>query len=308
MSETTDKPKLGARAPLGLKRTVETGKVKQSFSHGRSNTVVVEVKKRRILGRPGEAEAPKPEPAPRPPRRAPPSRRPRPSPPRDRPTTPPPAASARRSCCARPRRRARRARGSPPPRGHAGQGADRRRAPPRRGESQGRGSASSAPRKRRSSAPTRSRPSPAPRRAARAGRARGRRRGRGERRRPGHARPKHGHAPAKRPEPARPTRGRDEHRRERGKLTVTRALDDEGDARARSLAALRRSARRRRGAHQQAGPQAKQVRDVVVPEAITVQELANRMAERGADLVKACSRWARRSPSPRRSTRTRPSC
>ena len=52
-----DKPKLGMRAPLGLKRTVETGKVKQSFSHGRSNTVVVEVKKRRILGRPGEGEA-----------------------------------------------------------------------------------------------------------------------------------------------------------------------------------------------------------------------------------------------------------
>src|SRR3954453_14545439 len=74
MSETTDKPKLGARAPLGLKRTVETGKVKQSFSHGRSNTVVVEVKKRRILGpgggAPAEAvpvpvpEAPKPAPAP----------------------------------------------------------------------------------------------------------------------------------------------------------------------------------------------------------------------------------------------------
>src|SRR3954463_9762395 len=68
MSETTDKPKLGARAPLGLKRTVETGKVKQSFSHGRSNTVVVEVKKRRILGRPGEAPpAPAPEPGERPP-------------------------------------------------------------------------------------------------------------------------------------------------------------------------------------------------------------------------------------------------
>ena len=60
MSDTeNEKPKLGMRAPLGLKRTVETGKVKQSFSHGRSNTVVVEVKKRRILGRPGEAEAPK---------------------------------------------------------------------------------------------------------------------------------------------------------------------------------------------------------------------------------------------------------
>jgi translation initiation factor IF-2 len=37
----------------------------------------------------------------------------------------------------------------------------------------------------------------------------------------------------------------------------------------------------------QAGPSAKQVRDVVVPEGITVGELANRMAERAADLVKA---------------------
>src|SRR5205085_3645559 len=65
MTDQTEKPKLGTRPPLGLKRTVETGKVKQSFSHGRSNTVVVEVKKRRILGRPGEpapVEAPKPEP------------------------------------------------------------------------------------------------------------------------------------------------------------------------------------------------------------------------------------------------------
>src|SRR6058998_3683075 len=63
MADQTEKPKLGTRPSLGIKRTVETGKVKQSFSHGRSNTVVVEVKKRRILGRPGEAppvEAPKP--------------------------------------------------------------------------------------------------------------------------------------------------------------------------------------------------------------------------------------------------------
>src|SRR5687767_11854478 len=66
MTDQTEKPKLGTRPPLGLKRTVETGKVKQSFSHGRSNTVVVEVKKRRILGKPGEAapaDAPKPQPA-----------------------------------------------------------------------------------------------------------------------------------------------------------------------------------------------------------------------------------------------------
>ena len=62
MTDQSDKPKLGTRPPLGLKRTVETGKVKQSFSHGRSNTVVVEVKKRRILAKPGEAPVAAPEP------------------------------------------------------------------------------------------------------------------------------------------------------------------------------------------------------------------------------------------------------
>src|ERR1700754_536225 len=57
-----DKPKLGMRAPLGVRRTVETGKVKQSFSHGRSNTVIVETKKARILRRPGDpAPATEPE-------------------------------------------------------------------------------------------------------------------------------------------------------------------------------------------------------------------------------------------------------
>src|SRR5690349_18280890 len=72
MADQTEKPKLGTRPPLGLKRTVETGKVKQSFSHGRSNTVVVEVKKRRILGRPGEAPPPPaPEPVAEAPRPAP---------------------------------------------------------------------------------------------------------------------------------------------------------------------------------------------------------------------------------------------
>ena len=80
MSETdNEKPKLGMRAPLGVRRTVETGKVKQSFSHGRSNTVIVETKKARTFRRPGEAEptpatpaaapspavAPAPAPAPR---------------------------------------------------------------------------------------------------------------------------------------------------------------------------------------------------------------------------------------------------
>jgi translation initiation factor IF-2 len=69
---------------------------------------------------------------------------------------------------------------------------------------------------------------------------------------------------------------------------VTRALNEDEGARARSLAALKRAREKERRAHfsGQSQPREKQVRDVVVPEAITVQELANRMAEK-ADLVKA---------------------
>jgi translation initiation factor IF-2 len=104
-----------------------------------------------------------------------------------------------------------------------------------------------------------------------------------ERRGPG--RPKHGAAAPK--PPARPVRGRDD-RRHAGKLTVTRALaGDEDSNRARSLAALRRAREKEKRSHSQAGPSAKQVRDVVVPDTITVGELANRMAERAADLVKS---------------------
>ncbi|EQB30653.1 translation initiation factor IF-2, partial [Sphingobium ummariense] len=98
-------------------------------------------------------------------------------------------------------------------------------------------------------------------------------------------------APVKRPEPAKPDRAKrgDDNRRQAGKLTVTRALADDDSARARSLAALKRAREKERRAHYAGGAQQreKQVRDVVVPESITVQELANRMAEKGADLVKA---------------------
>ncbi|MGH6832059.1 MAG: translation initiation factor IF-2, partial [Methyloceanibacter sp.] len=50
--------------------------------------------------------------------------------------------------------------------------------------------------------------------------------------------------------------------------------------------ALKRAREKEKRSHMQSGPQAKQVREVVVPEAITVQELANRMAERGVDVIK----------------------
>jgi translation initiation factor IF-2 len=53
------------------------------------------------------------------------------------------------------------------------------------------------------------------------------------------------------------------------------------------MAALKRAREKGKRGQGSVGPSAKQVRDVVVPETITVGELANRMAERGADLVKA---------------------
>ena len=62
MTDSTDKPTLG-RKPLGLKTSVQAGEVKQTFSHGRTNKVVVEVKRRKLIGKPGEA-APTPAPEP----------------------------------------------------------------------------------------------------------------------------------------------------------------------------------------------------------------------------------------------------
>ena len=75
-----------------------------------------------------------------------------------------------------------------------------------------------------------------------------------------------------------------EERRVRGRLTITNALDEE--QRQRSLASLKRH--RERQKKQTIGPQAqlKIQRDVVIPEVITIQELANRMAERGVDVIK----------------------
>jgi translation initiation factor IF-2 len=286
MSETSDKPKLGARAPLGLKRTVETGKVKQSFSHGRSNTVVVEVKKRRILGPQSAQEA-----APAPVQEAPkPAAPPAPAPVAPRPAPPQRPASdatSRRELQEKLLREAEESRlqqleearrREDKQAAEATEEEKRRAEENRRAEEERAEAARLAAEEeaRRAAEPAPPAESAPPAAAA----------DEDEDRRPAHARPK-GHSPApKRPEPARPVRGRDD-RRHAGKLTVTRALSGEDDSRARSLAALRRSREKEKRAHQQSGPSAKQVRDVIVPEAITVQELANRMAERGADLVKA---------------------
>jgi len=279
----TEKPKLGMRAPLGIKRTVETGQVKQSFSHGRQNTVVVEVKRRRILGKPGEAEATpivetKVEAAPPPPPPAPPPAPKAPAEPqlsrkeiqekllRE-------AEEARMAALEGARRREEQAK-------QQVSEEEKRRAEDNRKaeeaaveaarlalEEEARQAALAAEREANAPAPVMA-PTPAaddedrPRR--------------------------HGAGLPPRREPERPTRGRGvDDRRQSGKLTVSRALDDGEGARARSLAALKRAREKEKRSHMQGGPAVKQVRDVSVPEAITVQELANRMAERGADLVKA---------------------
>jgi translation initiation factor IF-2 len=283
MTDQSDKPKLGTRPPLGLKRTVETGKVKQSFSHGRSNTVVVEVKKRRILGKPGEAaaavvEAPAPVVA-------------TPAPAPVRPATPAPVTrrpvddiSSRRELQERLLREADEARMSSleearrrDDRAKVDQTEDEKR----RAEDNRKADEAAAVEAARIAALP-----PEPNAAA-----------------PADAQPEDGPAApgddrvyrkpgpvqvVKRPDPVRPARGKmGDDRRPAGKLTVTRALAGEEDNRTRSLAALRRAREKEKRAHASSGPSAKQFREVVVPESITVQELANRMAERGGDLIKS---------------------
>ncbi len=85
------------------------------------------------------------------------------------------------------------------------------------------------------------------------------------------------------------TQKRSEPRRRTGKLTITAALDDDRSERGRSLAAIRRKRERERLKQTQKAAE-KVVRDVIVPETITVQELSNRMAERGGDVIKTLMR------------------
>ena len=286
MTDQSDKPKLGTRPPLGLKRTVETGKVKQSFSHGRSNTVVVERKQRRVFSKPGEAP-PAPEPKVEAAAPAPEAKPPAPAPKPAAPKRPVDDITARKEMQERLLREAEEARMS------ALEDARRREERSKQAQSEeekrraedNRKAEEEAVRKAAEEAAEAERlaaeeavkaAAPPAEQAAEEDEDR-------EFRRP---------ASAPAPKPARPAhpgahRPSRDDRRHAGKLTVSRALSGEDDSRARSLAALRRAREKEKRAHQQAGPAVKQYRDVDVPEAITVQELAKRMGERGADLVKA---------------------
>ena len=393
MSETDNKPTLG-RKPLGLKRSVETGEVKQTFSHGRTNKVVVEVKKKRVIGKPGsegaaEHAAPEAAPAPQAAAPAPQKAAPQPAspPPAPKPTFIPgetpqervarlqrEAEAARFAALEEANRREQeekvRAIEEEKRRAEDNRAQESKRAEEEAAKARAAEEAAAAPAEApapvaepeasvvaeaapapaaeadaaeapaaatpatpaaaapaapapvaAAPAPDAAAPAPAPAPAPR----RFTPVQRPEPRRPepaatanaaaasapaaaassaasgsapataSSAAPK-GPAGAKKsvapPPPSRPNADRDRKggdRRQSGKLTVNRALNDDEGARARSLAALKRAREKERRAHFSGRSQQreKQVRDVIVPEAITVQELANRMAEKGADLVKS---------------------
>ncbi len=282
--ENENKPTL-TRKPLGLTRSVESGEVKQTFSHGRTNKVVVEVKRKRLVGRPGEAPI----------EAAPPVAVPVAAPP----PPPPPAAAPPRApasdMLSRQERQAKLLREAEEARLAMLEESSRRETEQRAQKSEEERARAQANREEAQAAPPPPPPAepvqveveaieadtaqtntdgaaPAPRRFT-----------------PVEApkRPEREREEAKKV-PQRPSRGGDD-RRQSGKLTVTRALDDDDGARARSLAALKRAREKEKrlqsGGRREVQP--KQSREITVPEAITVTELANRMAEKTRDLIKA---------------------
>lgn len=304
------KPKAAGGKTLSLKRTVESGHVRQNFSHGRSKSVVVEKKKKRTLKTDG-APAPVEEKAK--PAAAAPAPAPKEAPAPAAATAPAPEKKAAAAPVAEKK---------PAPRARSGvvlrtlteeekaaraqaldsarerEGEDRRRA-----EEEAKRFAEEDARREaeRTAAAARAAEEAARLAAEQEARARSaedaKRRGTAEEERPAprvavkeiaaeegdeEDKPKRsaGHAA-----PKQPATRRTEERR-RGKLTITKAFDDDS-GRQRSLASMRRRVERERKKHMgiQDAPQ-KIVRDVVIPEIITIQELANRMAERAVDVIK----------------------
>ncbi len=84
----------------------------------------------------------------------------------------------------------------------------------------------------------------------------------------------------------KPTKSTGEKRR--GRLTVVTALSAD-EVRERSVASFRRRVQRMAG-HRDTEPKEKLVREVTIPETITIQELANRMAERAVDVIRLLMR------------------
>ena len=293
-NDTTKKP-AGGRPPLVLKKT-ETSTVKQSFSHGRTKAVVVE--KKRTLG-------PTPPPAPA-----------KPTAPSPRPSAPTPAAAAppaprgvvlrqlteeekaRRGAAladARVHETEARKRAEDDARQRAAEDErlkiERLAAEKRKTEEDARKAAEELARKHAAEEVARREPrqEPAPGAAATpatttpvtaAAAAAARARRPVEEEEDEATTKKGAKVPAK--APAAKKIGDDSRRR--GKLTVTKALSGD-DERMRSVASYRRHLQRVKGVQSApAGPAGP--REVVIPETITVAELANRMARRSVDIIK----------------------
>jgi translation initiation factor IF-2 len=91
-------------------------------------------------------------------------------------------------------------------------------------------------------------------------------------------------AGAGRPAAARPAAARGAPTKERGRLTLVTALRAD-EVRERSVASFRRRTQRLKG-HASNEPKEKLVREVTIPEAITISDLANRMSERAVDVIR----------------------
>ncbi len=291
---------------LELRKPVETGQVRQSFPHGRSKTVTVEVRKKRAVA-PGAPERPEPptltEAAP-----AKPAAAPQPSPRR-------PAVLPRGLTAEERAGRVRALQGAIKADEEARQqaviDAQRREEEERRAEIEARQRAEEEARRRIEEEEARRR---ADEEAKRKAEEEGKRKAEEDSRREMAERagkaaaakvaaltaagkvkpdeePEEEAAPKRGPrvevkKPPAPVR-REEPRRRTGKLTISRVLNEGDEERMRSLASVRRQQERARQRSLQAAQEpVKIVRDVVLPETITVQELANRMAERGADVIK----------------------
>jgi len=89
---------------------------------------------------------------------------------------------------------------------------------------------------------------------------------------------------AARPAAARPAAPRGAPAKERGRLTLVTALRAD-EVRERSVASFRRRTQRLKG-HASNEPKEKLVREVTIPDAITISDLANRMSERAVDVIR----------------------
>jgi len=263
----------GRKMTLNVRRTVESGHVRQSFSHGRSKSVVVEKKKRRTIGS-GSAAPTVEEPKAKPKAKA---AEPAPKPAAEEKqrrsgvvlkqlSEEEKGARAKALADAKVRQAEEKERAKENVAQEA-QLAEQQATEAREAEERKR---KEEEEKAKAAAEEKAKPKTV------------------ELQRSKHLKPEAEKQPSRAPDarhkkgPAAPRRG--EERRVRGRLTITNALDEE--QRQRSLASLKRH--RERQKKQGAGPQSTQkiAREVTIPEAITIQELANRMAERGVELIK----------------------